>query len=100
MTKYLRLLFATPALALAATAGIAAETKTFRADGVTYTYQTRDAGDGAKLLVGRSHTGGAFRLIVRDGKVSGQANGKPVRFAVADSRGAANGAVATAIAAD
>ncbi|SOB86879.1 hypothetical protein SAMN06297144_1990 [Sphingomonas guangdongensis] len=66
-----------------------AEPKRFQADGLTYEYETQTDARGATVLVGRTLEGGSFRLVVKNGQVRGTANGQPVSFSVADSRGAA-----------
>lgn len=88
-------LIALPAIALAATAGVAAETKTFTSDGVTYVYASTTANDGSTVLTGHAVPGGrSFRLVVRKGQVSGHSNGQPVRFSVDEAKGAAGGVIA------
>ncbi|MFD1789076.1 hypothetical protein ACFSC3_16050 [Sphingomonas floccifaciens] len=81
-------LIATPALALVATAGIAGEpTKSFTHDGVTYRYASTKSADGATILTGTAlPTGEAFRLVIRDGNVTGHAGTRPVRFTVASAK--------------
>lgn len=83
-------LFATPALALAATAGIAGEpTKSFTHDGVTYRYDATTARNGSTVLTGVASPGAVrFRLVVRDGRVTGHADNRPVSFSVAAAKGA------------
>lgn len=76
MTKTI---FAAAALALTlASPGLASE-RSFKRDGVTYTYTTLDQG-GARILEGRASEGSKFRLVVRNGWVQGQVAGKPVAF--------------------
>jgi hypothetical protein len=89
-------IFAIPAVVLAATAGIAGEpTKSFKHDGVTYVYDAAPTADGATVLTGHALPSGAkFRLVVKDGRVTGQADRQPVSFSVAGSRGASAGSVA------
>lgn len=89
MFKLLSIL-ATPALALVATAGIAGEpTKSFTHDGVTYRYESAKAADGATVLTGTAmETGEDFRLVIRNGVVTGNAGSRPVRFSVASAKGA------------
>ncbi|MES2338108.1 MAG: hypothetical protein V4537_08440 [Pseudomonadota bacterium] len=89
-------IFAVPAVVLAAAAGVAAEpTKSFKHDGVTYVYEATLQADGSTLLSGHTLPNGAkFRLVVKDGQVTGEANRQPVNFTVAGSRGASRGAVA------
>lgn len=97
MIKLLSIL-AVPAVALTATAATAGEpVKSFTHNGVTYVYDASAAADGSTVLTGRAlPSGEAFRLVVKDGRVSGQANRHAVSFSVAGSRGAANGAVVSA----
>lgn len=89
-------LIATPALALVATAGIAAEpTKSFTHDGVTYRYDSATLADGATVLTGTAlPQGDAFRLVVRNSVVTGHSGARPVRFSVASARGALGRAAA------
>lgn len=89
MFKLLSIL-ATPALALVATAGIAGEpTKSFTHEGVTYRYDTTTAEDGSTVLTGTAlPRGEAFRLVIRNGTVTGHAGSRPVRFSVASAKGA------------
>ena len=88
-------IFAVPALTIAATAAVAGEpVKSFTHEGVTYVYEATPAADGATLLTGHALSNGAkFRLLIKDGKVKGEANRRPVSFSVNESRGAASGAV-------
>ncbi|WP_326524754.1 hypothetical protein [Sphingomonas sp.] len=88
-------IFATPALLLAATAGVASEpAKSFTHEGVTYRYEKTLAEDGTTVLAGQAlPSGSKFRLVVRDGQVSGHVANRPVRFSLASTRGAAVGAV-------
>lgn len=83
-------IIATPALALVATAGIAGEpTKSFTHEGVTYRYESTKTADGATVLTGTAlPQGDAFRLVVRNGVVTGHAGARPVRFSVASAKGA------------
>lgn len=94
MTKFLSLL-AVPALTLIATAAAASEpTKSFKHEGVTYIYEATPGADGSTVLTGHAlPRGEKFRLVVRNGQVTGQANRQPVSFSVAGTRGAAQGAV-------
>ena len=87
-------IFATPALVLAATAGVAGEpAKTFSHEGVTYRYDNATAADGSTVLTGTALPNGAkFRLVVRNGHVSGHVANRPVNFSVASTKGAAVGA--------
>ena len=89
MIKLLSIL-ATPAFALIATAGIASEpAKSFTHNGTTYRYESTKSADGATVLTGTAvESGEAFRLIVRNGVVTGHAGNRPVRFSVASAKGA------------
>ncbi len=80
----------TPALALVATVGMAGEpAKSFTHDGVTYRYESTKAADGATILTGTAlPTGEDFRLVIRNGVVTGNAGTRPVRFTVASAKGA------------
>ena len=86
---------ATPALLLAATAGIAGEpTRSFVHEGRTYVYDAIPQNDGGTVLAGIvRETGAKFRLKVRNGQVRGHADRQPVSFPVSKTRGAAAGAV-------
>jgi len=64
-----------------ATSASASEDHSFVRDGVSYDYITKDVG-GATVLAGRAGDE-EFRLVVKDGVVRGEFNGKSVRFPVA-----------------
>jgi hypothetical protein len=83
-------LFTIAAVAVTLTASAAsAEPKRFVADGITFEYDSATQAGGATVLTGRTTGGDRFRLVVRNGQVRGTANGRPVSFSVAESRGAA-----------
>ena len=83
-----RMFFAATALSLVFAAPASAGDKparTFKRDGITYTYTSTKTAD-ATVLEGRAHPlGGNFRLVVRDGKVSGHAGGSRVAFRVPEA---------------
>ena len=81
MTKLLTAaaLFAT--LATPAIAKDAANEHRFTRDGETFVYTARASGD-ATILSGRSGSGRDFRLVVRNGRVTGKSGGVPVSFSV------------------
>ncbi len=74
---------AAAATALISTMGMAAEPgeQTFTRDGHTYVYTTATRPEGRTVIegheVGSAHR---FRLLVKDGRVTGHANGYPVSF--------------------
>ena len=56
----------------------------FEHDGITYVYEVEERGD-RRILSGRQYLSGArFRLVVREGRVSGRVNGSAVYFRLAD----------------
>ncbi|KQN25842.1 hypothetical protein ASE86_06480 [Sphingomonas sp. Leaf33] len=58
-------------------------------DGVTYRYESTVSAGGATVLTGTAlPQGDAFRLVVRNGVVTGYAGTRPVRFSVASAKGA------------
>lgn len=74
-----RTLFAAAAATLAfATPALAGE-RTFTHEGVTYVYTVTPKGD-ARVLEGKSSTGGRFHLTVRNGWVDGYASNNRVSF--------------------
>jgi hypothetical protein len=76
-------------LAFAAPAFAGENARTFTRDGVTYTY-TSTKTDGAVILEGDARPfGGKFRLVVRNGRVTGYAGNSSVSFRVAEARAAA-----------
>jgi len=85
-------ILAAVAASLTSTIGMAREgEKTFRHEGQTYVYTTSFV-DGREVISGRRYPAGApFRLVVRDGRVTGTAGGVPVSFRTAYARGAARG---------
>lgn len=91
MRKNLAILAAVAA-ALTSTIGMAREgQRTFEHEGQTYVY-TSTVDHGRQVIAGRRFPGGApFRLVVRDGRVSGTAGGVPVSFRVAEAAGAVRG---------
>ncbi|MBO9624606.1 MAG: hypothetical protein J7500_18010 [Sphingomonas sp.] len=64
------LAFATPALA---------HERSFTHEGVTYAYTATSKGD-ARILEGKTSTGDKFRLVVKDGWVTGYAADTRVSF--------------------
>ncbi|MBK5264800.1 MAG: hypothetical protein JJE34_06135 [Alphaproteobacteria bacterium] len=83
--------FASPALA------DPAETVSFKHDGYTYVYKVEQEGE-KKVITGRIYPDGKkFSLIVRGDVVTGVAGGAAVEFNVADAKGAASTAKATAL---
>ncbi len=79
---------AAAAAALISTMGMAAETneQSFTRDGHTYVYTTTARADGRTVIQGRE-VGSAqrFRLLVKNGRVTGQANGFPVSFRASEA---------------
>lgn len=79
---------AAAAAALISTVGMAAERneQSFTRDGHTYVYTTAARTDGRTLIEGRE-VGSAqrFRLLVKNGRVTGHANGYPVAFRASDN---------------
>ncbi|MBB4618755.1 hypothetical protein [Sphingomonas abaci] len=64
----------------------------FTHEGQTYVY-TADEAHGAKVISGhRVEDGKSFRLVVRNGRVTGRSGEAPVAFRVADAAGAAKDA--------
>lgn len=59
--------------------------KSFTHDGVTYTYTATRTEDALVLEGVAEPLGGKFRLVVRDGKVTGYAGSARVSFLVADA---------------
>lgn len=90
MRKIIAIL-ATVAAALTSTVGMAQPAQqTFEHDGQTYVYTSTNVGD-RQVINGRRFPGGApFRLVVRNGRVSGFAGGAPVSFRTADAKDAAH----------
>ncbi|MBC2665926.1 hypothetical protein H7F51_10350 [Novosphingobium flavum] len=78
------LLVPAAALALPAVAQ-ADEAKTFVRDGVKYTY-TKTEEKGATVLSGTADNR-AFRLVVKDGVVTGNFGYQPVTFTTAEAKG-------------
>ena len=59
----------------------------FEHDGISYVYSVETDGD-SRILTGRHYpSGGRFRLVVRDGRVTGQMNGSSVRFRLSSVEG-------------
>jgi hypothetical protein len=69
---------AAAALATLATPAFAHD-RSFTRDGVTYNYTVTDQ-DGSRVLAGKASSGETFRLVVRDGWVSGYAASTRVSF--------------------
>ena len=85
-------ILATVAATLTSTIGMAREgQRTFEHDGQTYVYTSTFAND-RQVISGRRYPAGApFRLVVRNGRVSGTAGGVPVSFKVAEAAGVVRG---------
>ena len=73
-----RLFGATAAFLTLATPALAHE-RSFTRDGVTYNYTVSDEGN-ARVLAGKASTGESFRLVLRNGWVSGYAASARVSF--------------------
>ncbi|MBU6268771.1 MAG: hypothetical protein KGN34_14585 [Sphingomonadales bacterium] len=77
------------ALAIAATAftvpalAHADEVHAFVRDGISYEYKTHDYGS-SRVITGSADSR-EFRLVVKNGLVHGDFNGRPVQFKVADA---------------
>ncbi|HEX8484118.1 hypothetical protein [Sphingomonas sp.] len=86
-------MLAAAALALTSTIGMAQEGEhRFVHNGSTYVYTAAPTQNGRTVISGRRlPTGETFRLVVRDGRVSGTSGGVPVAFRTAAARGAAAG---------
>lgn len=98
MSKFAKAIIAAAAL-LAVTGPAAADERQVLVDGVRYTYTSAQAADGSTVLTGyTSAPNSKFRLVVRNGKVTGRVGGSTVAYDVADARGAARGANAVAVA--
>lgn len=75
-----RTLFTAAAAVLAfATPALAAEEHSFTHEGVTYQYSVTPT-ESARILEGKASTGGTFRLVVKNGWVSGRVDGARVSF--------------------
>lgn len=81
----IRLTAALFALALATPVLANDNEKSFTHDGVTYTYTSTRTEDGLVLEGVAEPLGGKFRLVVRDGKVTGYAGAARVSFRVTDA---------------
>jgi hypothetical protein len=79
---------------LTATIGMAAEPEQrFVHQGHTYVYQTADS-DAGRVITGHQLDNGApFRLVVKNGRVTGMSGGTPVSFRVREAEGATGGIV-------
>lgn len=86
------------AASLVSTIGMAAGPEhRFVHQGQTYVYTADDNGT-AKVISGhRVEDGKSFRLVVRNGRVTGRSGDAPVTFRVADAAGAAEGASTPAL---
>ena len=86
-------IFAAVAATFTASAAFAApQEHRFTHEGQTYVY-TADEDHGAKVISGhRVEDGKSFRLVVRNGRVTGRSGEAPVAFRVADAAGAAKDA--------
>ncbi|MGP1283458.1 MAG: hypothetical protein ACTS1X_10820 [Parasphingopyxis sp.] len=77
-------LFLAPLFALAMPASADTAPQQFEHNGITYVYETEERGD-QRILTGRHYpTGARFRLVVRDGRVTGRMNGTTVSFRLSD----------------
>ncbi|HVJ01468.1 MAG TPA: hypothetical protein VM662_04750 [Sphingomonas sp.] len=74
-----RSFFAAAAALLTFTTPALANERSFTHEGVTYAY-TSTLKDGARILEGKSSAGDRFRLVVRNGWVSGYAANTRVSF--------------------
>ncbi|WP_298089478.1 hypothetical protein [uncultured Sphingomonas sp.] len=82
------ILLAAATAATFATAAVAADEQRFTHDGQTYVYTATPAKSG-QVIEGRRYPGGEpFRLVVRDGRVSGFSGKTPGSFRAADAKGA------------
>jgi len=81
MTKFLSAAVLLATLATPAFAKDAPDSKRFTRDGETFVYTATTEGD-ATILSGRSASGRDFRLVVRNGYVTGKSGGIPVSFSV------------------
>lgn len=86
-------IFAAVAATFTASVALAApQEHRFTHEGQTYVY-TADEDHGAKVISGhRVEDGKSFRLVVRNGRVTGRSGEAPVAFRVADAAGAAKDA--------
>lgn len=74
----MRIVYTLAAAALIATPALAEHS--FENRGVRYIY-TKTQRDGVTVITGRSvPDGGRYRLVVRNGRVTGVSNGWPVKF--------------------
>ena len=85
MTKFP--LIATLLLTAVAAPALAQEKAAFTHDGVTYVYSQTKVGD-STIIQGHADNGPDFRYVVRNGQVTGNTDGNPVRFSVADAMAA------------
>ena len=74
-----RSFFAAAAALLAFTSPALANERSFTHEGVTYAYTVTPKGD-ARVLEGKSSTGDKFRLVVKNGWVTGYAANTRVSF--------------------
>jgi hypothetical protein len=78
-----KLIFAATAAVFLASPALAQQSEhSFTRDGVTYTYTSTSKGDSQILEGSVAQTGDTFRLVVRNGWVSGKAAGANVSFRV------------------
>ncbi|QLC25942.1 hypothetical protein HFP57_13510 [Parasphingopyxis algicola] len=79
------ILLSVPLLALGAPAlADTVSQERFEHNGITYVYETEERGD-QRILTGRHYpTGARFRLVVRDGRVTGRMNGTTVNFRLSE----------------
>jgi hypothetical protein len=84
VTKFL-VTAATLALAFAAPAVARDNIRTFTHEGVTYSYTSTRTDDTLVLEGFARPVGGRFRLVVRDGRVTGHVGGARVSFLVRDA---------------
>lgn len=78
------ILFPAILFSVAAPAFAGGESERFEHDGITYVYDV-DERDDHRVLSGRQYPSGArFRLVVRDGRVSGRVGGTMVYFRLSE----------------
>jgi hypothetical protein len=77
----MRKLFTTAAIlaVLAPLSAYADDQKTFQHQRDTYVYET-ETRDGSTIITGRRHGGERFRLVHKNGRVTGNVGGTPVAF--------------------
>lgn len=81
--------FTAVAVALSVTSiAHAQEKETFEHDGVTYVYTVKQVGETQRITGYHYPAGSRFSLAVRNGTVTGNYNGTPVRFDVSEASAA------------